>query len=81
MEWAKDGRSIYAIRTENDLRLTLVNVQVPGGRVTPIRDLGLSPPMNFPFLGLSLSGDGKSLLTSVPSLRGDLWILEGFDQN
>ncbi|HEY5610770.1 MAG TPA: protein kinase [Thermoanaerobaculia bacterium] len=79
-EWAKDGNSIYAIRGDEELHLLVVEVEVPSGKERILRDLGPSPPMNFPFQGLSLSRDGTALATSTATVRGDLWLLEGFDE-
>jgi len=35
---------------------------------------------DFPYRGFSLRPDGKSLLTSVLTVKGDLWLLEDFDR-
>ena len=78
-EWAKDGKSIYAIYVDEAMHSILAKVDVRSGNPVLLRDLGTTPPMMFPFLGLSLSADSRNLVTSAPSLRGDLWILEGFD--
>ncbi|HXI13642.1 MAG TPA: protein kinase [Thermoanaerobaculia bacterium] len=78
-EWSKDGKTIYAVRSDEALHLILAKVDVATGEETVLADLGPSPPADNPLLGLSLAADGKSLLTSVPRLRGDLWLFEGFE--
>jgi hypothetical protein len=35
---------------------------------------------DFPYRGFSLRPDGKSFLTSVLTVKGDLWLLEDFDR-
>jgi Tol biopolymer transport system component len=77
--WSRDSRSIYAIRGV-DLRLQLVAIDVASGAETLlVEDLGALPPTSYPLAGLSLAPDGKSLLTSVVRLRGDVWLLSGFE--
>ena len=77
--WARDSRSLYAIRSE-DLRLQLVAIDVASGRETPVlEDLGAVPPSSGPLAGLSLAPDGKSLLTSIVRMHGDVWLLSGFE--
>ena len=77
--WSRDSKNIYAIR-DKDLRLELVAIDVSTGSETPlVDDLGPVPPMSDPLAGLSLAPDGKSLLTSIVRLRGDVWLLSGFE--
>jgi Tol biopolymer transport system component len=77
--WSRDSRSIYAIRGE-DLRLQLVSIDVASGRETAlVKDLGPVPPSSVPLAGLSLAPDGRSLLASIVRLRGDVWLLSGFE--
>jgi Tol biopolymer transport system component len=77
--WSKDGSRVYAVRLSEALRLQLVEVDVASGRErTLVADLGPAPASDVPLRGLSLSPDGRSLLTSIYRLRGDLWLLEGF---
>jgi eukaryotic-like serine/threonine-protein kinase len=71
--WSHDGAKIFGIRETEDLRLSLVSVDAVSGGVQVISDLGSSPPVNNPVKGLSVSGDGRSFVTSIVSLRGDLW--------
>ncbi len=57
----------------------MVRVDVGSGATrTVVKDLGPAPPSSVPLRGLSLAADGRSLLTSIYRLRGDLWLLEGF---
>jgi Tol biopolymer transport system component len=77
--WSADSRRIYAIRGD-DLRLRLVAIDVGSGRETSVNeDLGPVPPSSSPLAGLSLAPDGRSLLTSIVRLRGDVWLLSGFE--
>ncbi len=71
--WSRDGSRIYGIRETEALRLSLVAVEVDTGTQRVVADLGPSPPVNNPVKGLSVSGDGRSVVTSVVRLRGDLW--------
>jgi dipeptidyl aminopeptidase/acylaminoacyl peptidase len=77
--WARDSRGIYAMRND-DLKLQLVAIDVATGRETLLaKDLGAFPPSSDPLDGLSLAPDGRSLLTSIVRLRGDVWLLSGFE--
>ena len=78
--WSRDGAEIYGIRLAEDLHLILARIDVKTGEETFISDLGLSPPIIQPVQSLTLSPDGKTLMTSLARLKGDLWILEGFPQ-
>lgn len=78
--WARDGASIYGIRTDESLHLVMARIDLATGQETVIRDLGQSPPTIDPVEGLSLAPDGKSFLTSMARLKGDLWILDGFPE-
>jgi serine/threonine protein kinase len=71
--WSRDGTRIFAIRQTEDLRLALVSVDTRSGGLRVIADLGLSPPVNNPVKGLTVSADGERFVTSIVSLRGDLW--------
>jgi dipeptidyl aminopeptidase/acylaminoacyl peptidase len=71
--WSRDGTRIFAIRESEDLRLTLVSLDTRSGGLRVIADLGPSPPVNNPVKGLTVSADGERFVTSVVSLRGDLW--------
>jgi hypothetical protein len=68
------------VRHGEEPRLELVALDAATGKVrTLTRDLGPAPPSNAPLRGLSLSPDGHSLLAAIYRLRGDLWLLDGFD--
>jgi serine/threonine protein kinase len=76
--WARDGSEVYGIRETEDLHLSLVAVSArTAGRTRVLADLGPSPPANNPVKGLSVSRDGRTLVTSLLRLRGDLWVLTG----
>jgi Tol biopolymer transport system component len=78
--WSRDGTTIFAVRHAEEPRLELIAVDVVTGRVrTLAQDLGPAPPSSMPLRGLSLGPDGRSLLSSIYRLRGDVWLLEGFD--
>jgi eukaryotic-like serine/threonine-protein kinase len=78
--WSRDGSEVYGIRETDDMRLELVAVSVRGGSGTHVlQDLGPSPPANNPVRGLSVSQDGRTLVTSLLRLRGDLWVLNGVE--
>ena len=71
--WSHDGTRIFGIRETEDLRLSLVSLDAGSGgvRVSPTSDP--SPPVNNPVKGLTSPADGRSFVTSMVSLRGDLW--------
>jgi Tol biopolymer transport system component len=78
--WSRDGSSIYGVRLGDEQQLELVALDLATGALrTVIRNVGPSPPSSFPLRGFSLSPDGRRFLTSLYRLRGDLWLLEGFD--
>jgi Tol biopolymer transport system component len=75
--WSRDGSEIYGIRETLDRELVLEAVEArPGGRVRLITNLGAGPPVNNPVKGLSVGRDGKTVVTSLVRLRGDLWMLD-----
>jgi Tol biopolymer transport system component len=74
--WSHDGTSIIGIKETKDRRLSLVSHSL-AGRVREIASLGPSPPVNNPVRGISVSPDGRTVLTSIVRLNGDLWLLEG----
>jgi Tol biopolymer transport system component len=71
--WSRDGAQIFGIRETEDLRLSLVALDTATSRLRVIADLGPSPPVNNPIRGLSVSRDGRSFVTSIIRLRGDVW--------
>jgi serine/threonine protein kinase/Tol biopolymer transport system component len=71
--WARDGRRIFGIRETEELRLSLVSLEMDSGDVRMIADLGPSPPVNNPVKGLAVSADGERFVTSMINLRGDIW--------
>jgi Tol biopolymer transport system component len=75
--WSKDGSRIFGIRESEQLRLTLVALDLETGRARVIADLGPSPPVNNPVKGLSIGADGRTIVTSLVHLRGGLWTMGG----
>jgi hypothetical protein len=60
--------------------LQLVSIEVATGRETLlVKDLGPLPPSSAPLAGLSVAQDGRSILSSIVRLRGDVWLLSGFE--
>jgi hypothetical protein len=73
--WSRDGSRIFGIRESEELRLSLVALDARTGSARVVGDLGPSPAVNNPVKGLSLSSDGRTLVTSLVHLRGGLWTL------
>jgi Tol biopolymer transport system component len=73
--WSKDGSRVFGIRETERLRLSLVALDVRTRSARVIADLGPSPAVNNPVKGLSLAGDGRTIVTSFVHLRGGLWTL------
>jgi Tol biopolymer transport system component len=79
--WSQDGKTLFAVRQTDDLHFQLTSLDVATGRERVVaEDLGPTPPTSTPLRGFSLAPDGKSFLTSIVRLRGDVWLLEGFPQ-
>ena len=80
--WARDSKSLLAIRQSDDNRLQLASIDVVTQAVRILNpDLGPVPPTTPPLRGFSLSPDGTRLLTSIARLRGDIHILDGFERD
>ena len=75
--WSSDGTRIYGIRQTDDLRLALLEVDIRTGQERTLADVGPAPPVNNQVKGLSVGRDGRTVVTSLARLRGDLWLLEG----
>jgi len=71
--WSRDGTHLFGIRETEALRLSLVSLDATSGTVEVIADLGPTAPVNNPVKGLSVSADGHRFVTSIVSLRADLW--------
>jgi eukaryotic-like serine/threonine-protein kinase len=86
--WSLDGTSLYGIGVTENRRLVLGRVEIASAREQVAADLGPLPAAldladlqgDFPYRGFSMSPDGKSFLTSVLSIKGDIWLLEDFDR-
>jgi hypothetical protein len=77
--WSRDGSRLYGIRLDEQFHLMLFSIDLKRGSEALLSDLGLSPPTITPLLGFSLAPDGKSFASSTPRVKGDLWILDGFE--
>jgi len=77
--WSHDGQQIYGIKRSDDKRLKLVALHWSTGRSRELKDLGVSPVMNNPVRGFSVSADGRTFITSIAQMPGDLWLLTGLD--
>jgi hypothetical protein len=63
-------------------------VEIAPAREDVVADLGPLPAAldlanfqgDFPYRGFSLRPDGKSFLTSVLTVKGNIWLLEDFDR-
>jgi hypothetical protein len=71
--WSKDGSRIFGIRETEQMRLSLVSLDARTGEGRVVADFGPSPPVNNPVKGLSMSADGRTVVTSIVRLRGGLW--------
>ncbi|HEY6214970.1 MAG TPA: hypothetical protein VIW45_21905, partial [Vicinamibacterales bacterium] len=78
--WAADSKAIYGVRTDDDLHLILSRLSIDGAEQV-VADLGVSPPSTVPLDGFSLSPDGHTLLSGFLKPRGDLWMLQGFEND
>ncbi len=77
--WSRDGSRLYGIRLDEHFHLMLFSIDLKRRSEALLSDLGLSPPTITPLLGFSLAPDGKSFASSTPRVKGDLWILDGFE--
>ncbi len=86
--WSKDGSFLYGIGIKENRHLALSRVEIASGRENMVADLGLLPASldlgqfqgDFAYRGFSMHPDGKSFLTSVLTIKGDIWRLEDFDR-
>src|SRR5712692_10605819 len=86
--WSQDGNSLYGIGVTENRHLALERVEIARAREDVVADLGPLPAAldladfqgDFPYRGFSLRSDGKSFLTSILTVKGDLWLLEDFDR-
>jgi eukaryotic-like serine/threonine-protein kinase len=75
--WSPDGSRVYAVQLTDSRTLSLVAIDVRSGRARVLADLGPSPAVNNPLKGLSVGPGGRTLVTAMPGMQGDLWVLEG----
>ena len=86
--WSQDGNSLFGIGLTEKRHLALDRVEIAGTREDVVADMGPLPPAldmadfqgDFPYRGFSLRPDGESFLTSVLTVKGDLWLVEDFDR-
>jgi Tol biopolymer transport system component len=84
LAWSKDSKTIYGL-TYQAQHPVLSKADVATGKVTKIAEytLGFQPLLENTYTGsvrLSLSPDGKSVVTAAATNQSDLWILDGFTQ-
>jgi Tol biopolymer transport system component len=73
--WSLDGRSIYAVTTqENPQRI--LRLQAQGGH--PIQTVW-TLPRNASLC--SMTSDGQRIIYSLPEGKSDVWLIENFDHN
>ncbi|MEO8099223.1 MAG: protein kinase [Acidobacteriota bacterium] len=82
LAWSRDSKTIYGL-TFQAPHPALSSVDVATGKITKIADYNLSfqPLLENTYTGsvrLTLSPDGKSLVTAAATSEADLWILDGF---
>lgn len=69
--WRPDGKSIYALSKEPDKGRQLFRIDYPSGNVSRVtNDLGL-------YEGISITRDGRRLVTEVRSLTSNIWLIPG----
>jgi len=83
--WSSDGTRIHGIRqtdqsSSEGSRLEVITMDLRSKRETKVADLGPAPVANNPVVGFSMAPDGRSFLTSIVRLRGDVWLLDGFER-
>jgi hypothetical protein len=79
--WSADARTIYGLVVDAP-GSRIVAIAVASGETRVVRplpdDLLFQTPIN-PGLRMTLSADGKRLLTTVRRSRSDIWMMEGFE--
>jgi eukaryotic-like serine/threonine-protein kinase len=80
--WSKDGSMIYAVRKAEGGHLKVVSIHIQTGKEKEISEVGIrTPSFELPWqAGFSLAPDGKSFATTVYHVKGDIWLLEGFNK-
>jgi Tol biopolymer transport system component len=82
LAWSRDSKTIYGL-TFQAPQPSLSAMDVETGAIRKIADYDLSfqPLLENSYTGsvrLSLSPDGKSVVTATATNQADLWILDGF---
>jgi Tol biopolymer transport system component len=75
--WSLDGSHILGIKETDDLRLSLVSLNIETMKETALADMGPSLAFNNPVKGLTVMDGGRAVATSIVRPRGDLWLAEG----
>ncbi len=79
--WASDSRRLFALgESESPGHFALMELNADTGESRVLNpDLGPIPILSTPVRGLSFV-PGQGFLTSLASVRSDIWLLEGFQQ-
>ena len=75
--WSKDGKQLYSIRSEKR-HYIVAAIDVESGAEKAMSEFDL-PVGSSLGKGLSLSPDGKSVAATLRHVKGDIWLLEGFN--
>jgi len=78
--FTRDGNRVAGVRMAADRRLLLVSIEISSRKETVLADINRTLPDANDVHGYSLAPDGKSFLTSVGYSKGDIWMLEGFQE-
>jgi Tol biopolymer transport system component len=81
LQWSSDSRTIYSVFNTQPDQMALASIDVQSGKEKVVctlpRGVGISSPLS-PSLRLTLSADGKSLLTTIVRSNTDIWTLDHF---
>jgi eukaryotic-like serine/threonine-protein kinase len=76
--FTRDGNRVAGIRRGPDGQLLLVSIDISTRKETLLTDISRTLPESNAAHGFSLAPDGKSFLTSIGNVKGDIWMIEGF---
>lgn len=80
--WARDGKTLYGVRVNQQHHQALFSLDVASGRQKDLEDLGSDFTLDGPWvpsIRFSLAPDGASFAMFIRKERSDLWMLENFD--
>lgn len=80
--WTKDGSLLYGVRQDDRRHLIVASIDIQTGAEMLISDLGPSPFLaegGASLVGFSMAPDERSFATSIWKIKGDLWLLNGFE--